>query len=124
MSAHSVTDVIAALTSSTNRRDYCFNMKTRVKNEEGFEPSTICRRFKMQAFDGKMRETDAANTEGFLRVIQPIPSPKAGPFKRWLAKLGYERVQEIEDPELAQERMKQLYELFWITARSLAIWLS
>lgn len=60
--------------------------------------------------DGKMRATDCANTEGVLRIIQSIPSPKAEPFKRWLVKVGYERIQEIEDPELAQERMKQLYE--------------
>jgi len=64
----------------------------------------------MEAPDGKMRKTDCANTEGLFRIIQSIPSPKAEPFKRWLAKVGYERVQEIENPELAQERMKALYE--------------
>jgi hypothetical protein len=64
----------------------------------------------MEAPDGKMRETDCANTEGILRIIQSIPSPKAEPFKRWLAKVGYERIEEIENPELAQERMKQIYE--------------
>ena len=106
----SVIDVVAALTNSINPRDYWFKMKIRVRSEEGFELSTICRQFKMQASDGKMRETDAANTKGMLRIIQSIPSPKAEPFKHWLAKVGYERIQEIEDPELAQERMKQLYE--------------
>jgi hypothetical protein len=85
-------------------------MKIRIKDEDGFEPSTVCRQLKLQAPDGKMRETDCSNTEGLFRIIQSIPSPKAEPFKRWLAKVGYERVQEIEDPELAQERMKTLYE--------------
>ncbi|MFH2029383.1 MAG: BRO family protein, partial [Bacteroidota bacterium] len=67
-------------------------------------------RLKLLAQDGKMRTTDCANTEGIFRIIQSIPSPKAEPFKRWLAKVGYERVQDIEDPELAQQRMKMLYE--------------
>ncbi|MBI5097672.1 MAG: Bro-N domain-containing protein [Nitrospirae bacterium] len=107
----SVVDVVEVLTDSVNARDYWFKMKIRVKEEDGFEPSTICRQFKLQAPDGKMRETDCSNTEGIFRIIQSIPSPKAEPFKRWLAKVGYERVQEIENPELAQERMKQLYEL-------------
>ena len=106
----SVTDVVGVLTNSTNPRDYWYKMKIRVRDEDGFEPSTVCRQFKMEASDGKMRQTDCANTEGILRIIQSIPSPKAEPFKRWLAKVGYERVQEIENPELAQERMKTLYE--------------
>jgi DNA-damage-inducible protein D len=106
----SVTDVIQTLTDSANSRDYWYKMKIRVKDQDGAELSTICRQFRLQAPDGKMRETDCANTEGLLRIIQSIPSPKAEPFKRWLAKIGYERVQEIENPELAQERMKQLYE--------------
>ena len=67
-------------------------------------------RFKIMAFDNKMRETDMGDTETILRIIQSIPSLKAEPFKRWLAKVGYERIQEIENPELAQERMKELYE--------------
>lgn len=71
---------------------------------------TKCHGLKLTASDGKKYKTDCANTEGLLRIIQSIPSPKAEPFKRWLAKVGYERVQEIEDPELAQERMKHLYE--------------
>jgi len=98
------------LTDSTNPRDYWYKMKIRVKDEDGFELSTVCRQLKMEAPDGKMRKTDCANTEGIFRIIQSIPSPKAEPFKRWLAKVGYERVQEIENPELAQERMKALYE--------------
>lgn len=80
-----------------------------VKEEDGFEPSTVCRQLKMEAPDGKMRETDAANAEGIFRIIQSIPSPKAEPFKRWLAKVGYERVQEIENPELATKRTRELY---------------
>jgi prophage antirepressor-like protein len=106
----SVVDIVAALTDSVNSRDYWFKMKIRVKSEDGIELSTICRQLKMQAPDGKMRSTDCSNVEGLFRIIQSIPSPKAEPFKRWLAKVGYERVQEIENPELAQERMKQLYE--------------
>ena len=106
----SVIDIVGVLTDSANPRDYWYKMKIRVKTEDGFEPSTVCRQFKMEAPDGKKRKTDCANTEGILRIIQSIPSPKAEPFKRWLAKVGYERVQEIENPELAQERMKVLYE--------------
>jgi hypothetical protein len=107
----SVVDVVEALTDSVNARDYWFKMKLRVKEEDGFEPSTICRQFKLQAPDGKMRETDCSNTEGIFRIIQSIPSPKAEPFKRWLAKVGYERVQEIENPELATKRTRMLYKL-------------
>ncbi|MBI4826478.1 MAG: Bro-N domain-containing protein [Nitrospirae bacterium] len=107
----SVVDVVAALTDSVNARDYWFKMKIRVKEEDGFEPSTICRQFKLQAPDGKMRETDCSNTEGIFRIIQSIPSPKAEPFKRWLAKVGYERIQEIENPELATKRTRMLYKL-------------
>ena len=106
----SVVDVVAVLTESVNPRDYWFKMKKRVHSEEGIELSTICRQFKMMAPDGKMRETDAANVKALLRIIQSIPSPKAEPFKQWLAQVGYERILEIENPELAQERMKELYE--------------
>jgi hypothetical protein len=105
----SVIDVIAALTDSVNSRDYWFKMKIRVRDDDGFEPSTVCRQLKLMAPDGKMRETDCANTEGIFRIIQSIPSPKAEPFKRWLARVGYERVQEIEDPELATKRTRALY---------------
>jgi prophage antirepressor-like protein len=106
----SVVDVIEALTDSQNPRDYWFKMKIRVETDDGLELSTICRQLKLIAPDGKMRETDCASTKGLFRIIQSIPSPKAEPFKFWLAQVGYERVQEIENPELAQERMKQLYE--------------
>ncbi|MBX3289792.1 MAG: Bro-N domain-containing protein [Acidobacteria bacterium] len=95
----SVIDVIAALTESDNPRDYWFKMKIRVKSDDGLELSTICRQFKLEAQDGKMRATDTANVQGLLRIIQSIPSPKAEPFKQWLARVGYERMQEIADPE-------------------------
>jgi len=104
----SVVDVIAALTDSPNPRDYWYRIKQREKIS-GIELSTICRQLKLEAPDGKLRETDCANTEGIFRIIQSIPSPKAEPFKRWLAKVGYERVQEIEDPELATARTRELY---------------
>lgn len=104
-------DVVSVLTDSVDPRDYWYKMKIRVKEEENFEPSTICRQLKLLAPDGKMRETDCANTEGMFRIIQSIPSPKAEPFKRWLARVGYERIQEIEDPELASKRAKILYKL-------------
>ena len=106
----SVIDVVEVLTESVNPRDYWFKMKKRVHSEDGLELSTICRQFKMTAQDGKMRETDCANVKSLLRIIQSIPSPKAEPFKQWLAQVGYERMQEIENPELAQKRMKEIYE--------------
>ncbi|HAT73645.1 MAG: Prophage antirepressor [Candidatus Moranbacteria bacterium GW2011_GWF2_36_839] len=107
----SVIDIVGILTESVDARDYWYRMKIRVNDEENFEPSTICRQFKLKASDGKMRETDCANTEGMLRIIQSIPSPKAEPMKRWLARVGYERIQEIEDPELATKRTRVLYKL-------------
>ena len=106
----SVIDVVEVLTESVNPRDYWFKMKKRVHSEDGIELSTICRQFKMIAQDGKNRETDCANVKSLFRIIQSIPSPKAEPFKQWLAQVGYERMQEIENPELAQKRMKELYE--------------
>ncbi len=72
---------------------------------------TFCHELKLEAPDGKMRETDCADTEGVFRIVQSIPSPKAEPFKRWLAKVGYERIQEIENPELATKRTRMLYKL-------------
>ncbi len=105
----SVIDIVEALTDSKNARDYWFKMKQRVQAEDGAELSTFCRQLKMQAPDGKMRMTDCANTESILRIIQSIPSPKAEPFKRWLAKVGYERIQEIENPELASQRAREIY---------------
>ena len=107
----SVVDVVAVLTDSLNPNDYWYKMKIRVKDEEKIELSTICRQLKLEAPDEKMRETDCANTEGVFRIIQSIPSPKAEPFKRWLAKVGYERIQEIENPELATKRTRMLYRL-------------
>jgi len=100
----SVIDVIATLTDSVNPRDYWFKMKIRVKTEDGAELSTFCRQLKLPASDGKYYLTDVANTEGILRIIQSIPSPKAEPFKLWLAKVGYERIQETTDPEKSINR--------------------
>ncbi|MFH1227690.1 MAG: Bro-N domain-containing protein, partial [Planctomycetota bacterium] len=105
----SVVDVIAALTESENPRDYWYRMKMRVETEEGAELSTFCRQLKLESADGKKYETDCANTEAMFRIIQSIPSPKAEPFKLWLARVGYERVQEIEDPEIATKRTRALY---------------
>lgn len=105
----SVVDVVAVLSDSSDPKDYWYRIKKREKIE-GVELSTICRQLKLAAADGKKYATDCANTKGLFRIIQSIPSPKAEPFKQWLAQVGYERIQEIENPELAQERMKQLYE--------------
>ena len=107
----SVIDVVEVLTDSTNPRDYWFKMKIRVKTEDGLELSTICRQLKMQANDEKMRETDVADSKTLLRIIQSIPSPKAEPFKRWLAQVGSDRLDEIENPELAAQRTRELYKL-------------
>ena len=107
----SVIDVIEALTDSDRPSVYWTAMKARVKNEGDFQLSTICRQLKLLAPDGKMREADCADTEGIFRIIQSIPSPKAEPFKCWLAKVGYERVKEIENPELATKRTRMLYKL-------------
>ena len=106
----SVVDVCGALTDSPNAGAYWRKLKQRL-NQEGSEVVTFCHGLKLEAPDGKMRETDCANTKGMFRIIQSIPSPKAEPFKLWLAQVGYDRIQEIENPELAQERMKELYEL-------------
>jgi len=107
----SVVDVIEALTDSARPSVYWSAMKTRVKSEDGIQLSTICKQLKLQAADGKLYETDCANTENMFRIVQSIPSPKAEPLKRWLAKVGYERIQEIEDPELATKRTRILYKL-------------
>jgi len=104
----SVVDVCAALTDSPDAGAYWRKLKQRLKQESS-EAVTFCHGLKLPAPDGKMRETDCANTEGIFRIVQSIPSPKAEPFKRWLAKVGYERVQEIEDPELATQRTRELY---------------
>jgi DNA-damage-inducible protein D len=103
----SVIDVVEVLTESANPRDYWFKMKKRIRTEDGLELSTVCRQFKMKAPDGKLRLTDVAETQTLLRIIQSIPSPKAEPFKQWLAKVGYERMQEIQDPEMSIERARE-----------------
>lgn len=104
-----IVDVVRVLTGSPKPRTYWSVLKNRLK-KEGSQLATNCSQLKMKAADGKYYLTDVADTEQLLRLIQSIPSPKAEPFKQWLAKVGYERIQEIENPELAQERMKQLYE--------------
>ena len=104
-----IADVIAVLTASSDPGAYRRKLKERLK-KEGNETVTNCHGLKMTAADGKQRLTDVADAEQLLRIIQSMPSPKAEPFKQWLAQVGYERIQEIENPELAQERMKQLYE--------------
>ena len=104
----SVVDIVAVLTGSLDPGAYWRKLKQRLR-EEGSEVVTFCHGLKLEASDGKKYETDCANTEGIFRIIQSIPSPKAEPFKRWLARVGYERVQEIEDPELATKRTRALY---------------
>jgi len=105
----SVIDVISVLTESKDPRTYWKVLKHRLSKEGSNQTVTNCNQLKMKATDGKMRMTDVANTGNLFRIIQSIPSPKAEPLKRWLAKVGYERVQEIEDPELATKRTKALY---------------
>lgn len=108
----SVVDVVQALTDQQDNfkaRKYWNKLAQRLR-EEGSEVVTNCHRLKLEASDGKKYETDCANTEGIFRIIQSIPSPKAEPFKRWLARVGKERIDEINDPELAMERMRQIYE--------------
>jgi len=105
----SVVDVVNVLTDSQNPQVYWRVLKKRLL-AEGNETVTNCNGLKMTASDGKMRMTDVANTEQILRLIQSIPSPKAEPFKIWLARVGYERLEEIENPELSMERMQALYE--------------
>ena len=118
----SVVDVISALTGSSNPRDYWFKLKIRMTEEEKSELSTKCRRLKMKAQDGKFRETDTLDTKGILRLIESVPSPKAEPFKLWLASLGSERIDEVFDPEIAIARgidyyRKKGYSDEWIEAR-------
>lgn len=102
-----VVDVIAVLTDSLTPRQYWGKVKQREFLDLQLSPVWI--QLKLESADGKKYETDCANTEGMFRIIQSIPSPKAEPFKRWLAKVGYERVQEIENPELATKRTRMLY---------------
>jgi hypothetical protein len=104
----SIVDVIFILTDSINPQAYWRKLKERLK-AEGNETVTNCHALKMKAIDGKMRLTDVADTEQLLRLIQSIPSPQAEPFKQWLAMVGYERIEETEDPELAIDRAMETY---------------
>ena len=104
-----IVDVVSVLTASVDAGAYWRKLKERLI-KEGNETVTNCHSLKMIAADGKQRRTDAADTEQLLRLIQSIPSPKAEPFKLWLARVGYERLEEIENPELSMERMQALYE--------------
>ena len=106
----SVIDVVQVLTDSENSRDYWFKMKLRVKFEDGAELSTFCRQLKLPAADGKNRLTDVATAESLLRIVQSVPSPKAEPIKLWLAKVGYERMQEMADPALSLDRARQTWQ--------------
>jgi len=117
----SIIDVIEVLTESPRPRKYWNALKTKLK-DEGSEVSHKLGHLKMEATDGKMRITDVADTEQLLRLIQSIPSPKAEPFKLWLAKVGYERIEETEDPEKAFDRametyLKKGYSKNWINQR-------
>lgn len=122
----SVVDVVAVLTESDKPRDYWYRVKKRMSDEEKSELSTICRQLKLKAPDGKMRETDVADMQGIFRIIQSIPSPKAEPFKLWLAQIGKERIDEIINPELTIDRaletyLKKGYTREWINQRLQAI---
>lgn len=122
----SVVDVIGSLTESNNPRDYWYRVKKRMSDEERSELSTICRQLKLKASDGKMRLTDVADMQGIFRIIQSVPSPKAEPFKMWLAEVGKERIDEIIDPELTIDRAlesyaRKGYSREWINQRLQAI---
>lgn len=106
----SILDIIEVLAVTSNPRRYWPELKKQLADNEGFiQLLGKIEQLKLEAPDGKMRETDTANTETLLRIIQSIPSPKAEPFKQWLAKVGYERIKEIEDPELATKRTREIY---------------
>ena len=105
----SVVDVISALTDSKDSKDYWYKLKIRMTEEEKSEISTKCRQLKMVAKDGKLRFTDTLDTKGILRLIESIPSPKAEPFKIWLAQMGNERIDEVFDPEIAISRAINYY---------------
>jgi len=121
----SVVDVVGALTDSDDARNYWKVLKFRLK-QEGSEVVTNCNQLKLIAEDGKLRETDCVNIETLFRIIQSIPSPKAEPFKLWLAKVGYQRIEENVDPELTINRalntyLKKGYSIEWINQRLKAI---
>ena len=122
----SVIDIVGVLTESKNPRDYWYRVKKRMTEEEKSELSTFCRQLKLEASDGKKYNTDVADMQGIFRIIQSIPSPKAEPFKMWLAEVGKERIDEIIDPELAIDRaletyLKKGYPREWINQRLQAI---
>ncbi len=122
----SVVDVISALTDSPNPRDYWYKLKIRMTEEEKSELSTKCRQLKMKAQDGKYRLTDTLDTEGIFRLIESVPSPKAEPFKLWLAKLGREEIDNVFDPSKGIDKMidyylKKGYTLEWIELRIKAV---
>ncbi len=117
----SIVDIVEILTESPNPRKYWSVLKTRLK-KEGSQLATNCSQLKMQSVDGKFYKTDVADTEQLLRLIQSIPSPKAEPFKMWLAKVGNERIEETQDPELSIERamecyLKKGYSKNWVNQR-------
>ena len=122
----SVVDVIGSLTESNNPRDYWYRVKKRMSEEERSELSTFCRQLKLKSTDGKSYKTDVADMQGIFRIIQSIPSPKAEPFKMWLAEVGKERIDEIIDPELTIDRAlegyaRKGYSREWINQRLQAI---
>lgn len=122
----SIIDVIEVLTDSSNPRDYWYRVKKRMTDEEKSQLSTICRQLRLKSTDGKMYMTDVADMQGIFRIIQSIPSPKAEPFKMWLAEIGKERIDEIIDPELTIDRaletyLKKGYSKEWINQRLQAI---
>ncbi|MBU1038976.1 hypothetical protein KKC17_01950 [Patescibacteria group bacterium] len=121
----SVVDIVGILSQSADPRNYWKVLKNRL-NKEGSEVVTKCNQLKMLAPDGKMRETDAADVETIFRLVQSVPSPKAEPFKLWLAKVGYERMQETVDPELAVSRGRKNWQAMgrsqkWIEQRMLSV---
>lgn len=105
----SVVDVCGVLTDSPDAGAYWRKLKQRL-GAEGSEVVTFCHGLKLEASDGKQRVTDCANVEGLLRIIQSVPSPKAEPFKRWLAKVGYERMREMADPALSLDRARETWQ--------------
>lgn len=122
----SVVDVVGVLTESVNPRDYWYRVKKRMSEEEKSELSTFCRQLKLESLDGKKYNTDVADMQGIFRIIQSIPSPKAEPFKMWLAEVGKERIDEIVDPELIIDRaletyLKKGYSREWVNQRLQAI---
>ena len=122
----SIIDVIASLTESSNPRDYWYRVKKRMSEEERSELSTFCRQLKLKSTDGKSYKTDVADMQGIFRIIQSVPSPKAEPFKMWLAEVGKERIDEIIDPELTIDRAlegyaRKGYSREWINQRLQAI---